>query len=77
VSVISNIAEGFKRRHSKDQLHFYNQSQSSLEEIKCQLMLAHDLNYLNSSDYKKIEQLSDENGKILYGWIQSQKTAES
>ena len=72
-SIISNIAEGFKRNGKKDQLHFYNLSQSSLEEVKCQLMLAQDLGYLKLDDFKKTDDLADESGKILYGWIQSQQ----
>ena len=72
VSVISNIAEGFKRKHLKDQLHFYNQSQSSLEEAKCQIMLSYDLRYIDNDKFVELDQLSDETGRILYGWIQSQ-----
>jgi four helix bundle protein len=74
VSVISNIAEGFKRRGNKDQLRFYNQSQASLEEIKCQLMLSNDLSYMTNEKYKNLDKMADENARILYGWIQSQIT---
>jgi len=73
VSIISNIAEGFKRRGIKDQLRFYNQSQSSLEEVKCQLMLAFDLKYFSRDVFIELDGLSEETGKVLYGWIQSQK----
>jgi four helix bundle protein len=72
VSVISNIAEGFKRNGKNDRLHFYNVSQASLEEVKCQLMLAFDLGYLKLDDFKITDDLADESGKILFGWIQSQ-----
>jgi four helix bundle protein len=72
VSVVSNIAEGFKRNCIKDQLRFYNQSQSSLEEVKCQIMLAFDLQYIDKEKFIELDQLSDETGRILYGWIQSQ-----
>jgi len=73
VSIISNIAEGFKRRSTKDSLRFFNQSESSLEEVKCQTMLAHDLGYLNKKNYKELYDLEEETGKVLFGWIQSQK----
>jgi four helix bundle protein len=73
VSYISNIAEGFNKQSLKEALHFYNRSRASLEEIKCQCMLSNDLNYFNQNDFKKISQLSDECGKLLYGWIESQK----
>ena len=73
VSIISNIAEGFKRNGKNDQLRFYNTAQSSLEEVKCQIMLSYDLGYFEKSKYIELDELSDEVGKVLYGWIQSQK----
>jgi len=72
VSVISNIAEGFKRMSKKDQVHFYKIAESSLEEVKCQTMLAHDLNYLSSDLYQEICKIEDESGRVLRGWIKSQ-----
>jgi four helix bundle protein len=45
VSVAANIAEGFKRRGSKNKLMFYNMSQTSLEEVRYYLILVHDLGY--------------------------------
>ena len=36
-------------------------------------MLAFDLNYLNKGNYDKLSELEDETGKVLHGWIQSQK----
>ena len=44
-----------------------------LEELKYHLLLAHDLNYINEIDYNNFTRLSDEVGKILTGWIQSQQ----
>lgn len=73
VSIISNIAEGFKRRGAKDSLRFYNQSEASLEGVKCQLMLAHDLGYLKNENYKELYDLGEEAGKVLCGWTRSQK----
>lgn len=72
VSIISNIAEGFKRKSVKDRLNFYNHSEASLEELKCQLMLSFDLGYLHQDGYKRIYALSEETGRILHGWIKSQ-----
>jgi len=72
VSIISNIAEGFKRKGKKDSLRFYNQSQASLEEVKCQLMLSFDLGYLEQNEYDSLDQMSDETGRVLHGWAVSQ-----
>ena len=76
VSIISNIAEGFKRNGNRDKIRFYNQSQSSLEEVKCQLMLSMDLKYLSHEIYVLLDKMSDECGRVLNGWILSQKSAE-
>jgi four helix bundle protein len=73
VSVISNIAEGFRKYSLKEGLHFYNRSQSSLEEIKCQSLLAKDLGYFDEKAYDEVDKLSIECGKTLNGWINSQK----
>ena len=72
VSYISNIAEGFKKRSKKESLHYYNRSQCSLEEIKCQSMVSHDLNYFSINEFNEIDSLSDECGKLLNGWMRPQ-----
>jgi four helix bundle protein len=74
VSIISNIAEGFRRAGIKDGIQFYNYSEASLEELKCQSMLAHDLGYLDDKIFGAIEHLQNETGKVLCGWIKSQKS---
>jgi len=71
VSIISNIAEGFKRKGEKDKLKFYNQAEASLEEVKCQTMLSRDLEYITHSEYLEIHQLENDSGKLLSGWIKS------
>ena len=53
VSIISNIAEGFKKISVKEKLYFYQISECSLEEVKCQSMLACDLNYFEKDVYEK------------------------
>ncbi|MCX6740896.1 MAG: four helix bundle protein [Candidatus Parcubacteria bacterium] len=72
VSVASNIVEGFERKSAKDSLHFYNIADGSLEELRYQLLLARDLNYLNNAIYQKIIILAEEVSKMLNGWIKSQ-----
>ena len=46
VSVPANIAEGFKKRGSKDKARFYNIAQGSLEELRYYFILCRDLGYL-------------------------------
>ena len=73
VSIISNIAEGFKKLSLKERLYFYKTSESSLEEVKCQTMLSKDLTYFNSTTYSELSKLEDETGRVLRGWMDSQK----
>lgn len=69
VSVIFTIAEGFKRNSRADRLHFYNMAETSLEEVKCGLMLAKDLHYLTAEEYVKFNAIAEECGRVLHGWI--------
>jgi len=74
ISIPSNIAEGFRRQGLADSKHFYNIAQGSLEETKYQLLLAKDLNYINSDQYQQIIFLAEEVSKLLNGWIKVQKS---
>lgn len=73
VSVVSNIVEGFRRKTLKDSLNFYNISDSSLEELKYQLILSFNLKFITSDEFDEICSLAEEVDKMLYRWIQSQK----
>lgn len=62
ISIPANIAEGYRRKGKKDKVHFFNISESSLEEVKYYLILVEDLNYCKSAD---LFVLSEEVGKLL------------
>ncbi len=67
VSVPANIAEGFKRRGTKDKINFYNISQGSLSELQYYLILVKDLGFKVNLD--KVNSLISEVGKMLNGLI--------
>ncbi|MCX6712081.1 MAG: four helix bundle protein [Candidatus Vogelbacteria bacterium] len=71
VSVSSNIAEGFGRYSAKDKMHFYNMAQTSKIEVENQLLIAHDLKYIDKNDYLGGIQQADLVGKLLTGIIKS------
>lgn len=48
VSCPSNIVEGFNRWYPAEKAHHYNIAVASIEESRCQLMLAHDLGYADT-----------------------------
>ena len=73
ISIPSNIAEGFKRKSKADSIRFYNIADGSLEELKYQLLLGKDLDYINNNKHNNVMTLADEVGRTLSGWMKSQK----
>jgi len=53
VSIPSNIAEGFRRYHNKEYKQFLYITIGSCAELETQIVISHELNYLNDTD--KIE----------------------
>jgi four helix bundle protein len=54
-SIPTNIVEGHDRSSSNDFLRFLFISRGSLEELRYLMLLAKDLNYINNTDYQKVE----------------------
>ncbi|MFA5337586.1 MAG: four helix bundle protein [Candidatus Omnitrophota bacterium] len=71
VSVAANIAEGASRQHKKDYLQFLYIARGSIAETEYLLHLSARLNYLNSSEFGKIDNLRQETAKTLFGLIGS------
>ena len=58
VSVPSNIAEGAARGTNKEYVHFLNISLGSLSELETQIIISHNLEFINSIDIlKDLEQV--------------------
>ena len=66
VSIAANIAEGYKKRGTKDKIRFLNIAQGSLEESRYYLILARDLNYATD---QKLDLLVQETSKLLEAYI--------
>lgn len=71
VSVPSNIVEGKARGSNKEYKRFLLMARGSLEELKYQLLLTKDLQYINESKYEEILILAREVGRLLNGLIVS------
>lgn len=69
VSVPSNIVEGKARGSNKEYKRFLLMARGSLEEVKYQLLLAKDLNYIDDMKYEELFKLTDEVGRLLGGLI--------
>lgn len=68
-SVPSNIVEGKARGTDKEYIRFLYIARGSLEEVKYQILLAKDLNYISPEDYMEIESLTHTIGRMLNGLI--------
>jgi four helix bundle protein len=73
-SVTSNIAEGFGRQTIKEKIQFYYQAQGSLTELKNQLLIANDINYLEEEDFNQLANQANITHRLLQGLIQKSKS---
>lgn len=58
----ASIAEGYKKKDYKNEIHFLNIAHSSLEECRYYIILSKDLKYQNEN---LLENLVDEVGRLL------------
>ncbi len=54
VSIMSNIAEGFNRRSTKEFINFLIISRASISEVQNDLYISLDLNYINKENFETI-----------------------
>jgi len=70
-SIPCNIVEGKARGSSKDFKRFLLIARGSLEELKYQIFLSKDLNYINEDKYQEIINITKEVGRLLNGLMVS------
>ena len=75
-SVPANIVEGQARQTTKEYIHFLYNARGSLEETRYHLLLAKDLELLESNVYASLERKYETVSKMLNGLIQSLKRKE-
>ena len=73
VSVTSNIAEGVNRFSLKDKARFIEIAYGSLMEVSSQLEIAEELGYITTSDRQNMDQLIEEDARLLSGLLNSYK----
>lgn len=69
ISVMSNIAEGFEHETQAQFITYLGRAKASAGEIRCQLYIAKDLEYINQDDYTKLTDLAGGCSKQLFGFI--------
>ena len=69
VSIISNIAEGFERNGDKKFVQFLTIAKGSCGEVRAQLYVALDQNYIDEGQFIIIKNKLAETSRILFGLI--------
>tara|TARA_R100000687_G_scaffold58798_1_gene47447 strand:- start:539 stop:964 length:426 start_codon:yes stop_codon:yes gene_type:complete len=75
VSVPSNIAEGYGRGSRNDYSRFLRIARGSLFELETQMLLAHDLGYINDEARQGIQAQINKVARPLWGLIRSIETS--
>lgn len=68
-SVPLNIAEGNTRYGSRDARRFFDTARGSLAEVETIIGMAKELGYISPADFGRLEALTDETGRTLYGLL--------
>ena len=68
VSSMTNIAEGFGRKSSKDFAHFLDVARGSTLEVQSLLYVASDLGYIQSTEFEKLYRIAEETVSLVAGF---------
>jgi four helix bundle protein len=68
-SVPLNIAEGNTRHGARDARRFFDTARGSLAEVETILELARELGYITAVEFGRLEALTNETGRTLYGLL--------
>ena len=69
VSSMSNIAEGYDRSGTGEFIQFLARAKGSAAEVKCQLYVALDQNYIDQARFVELTSLAAETGNMIGGLI--------
>ncbi len=69
VSVMSNIAEGFESRTQKQFILFLGHAKASAGEVRAQLYIARDLDYISEDEFSQAFQLAERASRQLARFI--------
>ena len=69
VSIISNIAEGFEREGDKEFIRFLSYAKGSCGEVRTQLYIAVDLDYLCEDVFNRLQEMVKRTSELISGLI--------
>ncbi|OPY76853.1 MAG: hypothetical protein A4E64_01334 [Syntrophorhabdus sp. PtaU1.Bin058] len=73
ISIPSNIAEGFKRFHIKENKQFFYVAQASLAELETQLIIAKELDFISEIALVSLTEKIDHASKMLSSLLRKMK----
>ena len=71
VSIISNIAEGYRRYSSKEYIRFLEIAYGSCGELEAQLSLASKVGWIDPADYDKVAEMIDTVSRWIWRLIEA------
>lgn len=69
ISIVSNIAEGFERDGDKEFVQFLFVAKGSCGEVRAQLYLAYDRQYLSEEEFAELTQKALQLSRVIAGLI--------
>lgn len=69
ISITSNIAEGFERNTDKEFIYFLHIAKASAGEIRSQIYLAVDLEYITKQEFEELLESISEISRLISGFI--------
>ena len=77
LSIPSNVAEGYERYSMKEKINFLNYAKGSAGELRTQIYIGIEINYINKEVGKKWIQETKEISKMLYGLMKTYRERET
>ncbi len=74
VSIMSDIAEGFESRTPGLFVEYLGRAKGSAGELRCQLIIAHDLSYLSQDDFDHLLNLAEKCSSQIFRFMEYLKS---